>query len=362
MVIDVTMRGARPLRRLKRPPVFAPHVGCPQKAQKAPGPARRGRARPAWPSWATTAWPSCACLPRSGGALGWQPRGSSCAWSYRWPCRHRPGAMADDGVSLPHGNLPPDVLSEEGSGSDVCSPCPALGTKCACKNRCYEKVSLQAVRDSREQLLILSRKDRARLKLILAAASGPVCDRDGNVKPRYRHRTFQGVHVCKPFWEYAHAVGPAGVGMAKKCLQMGADRPPARLPRLPAEKTKFNDADTWFLDLYQSLGEPLAEVYPSFLDAEGCVPIDDADHLLWSLRIAINNGQYARKRYLSCTSFEDLFLMYEAMVPVGSRCPSRYCTAFGRSGGGSSCPFAMLSPGKGARSARRLIRIGAWPQ
>ena len=58
---------------------------------------------------------------------------------------------------------------------------------------------------------------------------------------------------------------------------------------------------------------------PSFLDAEGCVPIDDADHLLWSLRIAINNGQYARKRYLSCNSFEDLFLMYEAMVPVGEQ-------------------------------------------
>ena len=41
--------------------------------------------------------------------------------------------MADDdggGVSLPpsasDGDLLPDVLSEEGSGSDACSPCPAL--------------------------------------------------------------------------------------------------------------------------------------------------------------------------------------------------------------------------------------------
>ena len=156
--------------------------------------------------------------------------------------------MADDDgeVSLPpsvsvsdsDGDLPPDVFSEEGSGSDVCLP--------------YEKVSHQAVRDFREQHLNLSEEDRARQ--VLAAVSGQVCDRDGNVKPRYRHRTFQGVHVCKPFWEYAHAVGPAGVGMARKCLQMGADRPPARLPRLPAEKTKHNNADTWFLDLYQSLG------------------------------------------------------------------------------------------------------------
>ena len=206
----------------------------------------------------------------------------------------------DDGESLPPSaesavsdddELPPDVLSEEGSGSDVCSPCPALRSKCACQNRCYEKVSLQAVRDSREQLLILSRKDRARL--VIAAVSGQVCDRRGKVKPRYRQRTFQGVPVCRRLWEYAHAVGHAGVEMAKKCLQMGAGGPPERLPWLPAEKSKFNDADTWFLDLYQSLGEPLAEVDPSFLDAEGCVPIDDADHLLWSLRIAINNGQYA---------------------------------------------------------------------
>ena len=58
---------------------------------------------------------------------------------------------------------------------------------------------------------------------------------------------------------------------------------------------------------------------PSFLDAEGCVPIDDADHPLWSLRFAINNGQYCRKRYLSPGCFEDMFSMYEAMVPVGEQ-------------------------------------------
>ena len=75
--------------------------------------------------------------------------------------------------------------------------------------------------------------------------------------------------------------------MAKKRVQMGDDGPPERLPRLPAEKSKFNDADTWFLDLYQSLGEPLAEVDPSFIDPD-CVAIDDADRPLWSLRIAIS--------------------------------------------------------------------------
>jgi hypothetical protein len=107
--------------------------------------------------------------------------------------------------------------------------------------------------------------------------------------------------------------------MVKKRLQMGADGPSERLPRLPAEKSKFNGADAWFLDLYQSLGEPLAEVDPSFFEVEGCVPIDDADHPLWSLRIAINNGQYAPKRYLNPGTFEDLFLMYEAMVPVGEQ-------------------------------------------
>ena len=150
-------------------------------------------------------------------------------------------------------------------------------------------MSLQAFRDSREQCLILSRKDRARL--VIAAVSGQVCDRRGKVKPRYRQWTFQGVPVCRRLWEYAHAVGHSRVDLAKHCLKVGADGPPDQLGRLPL---KFNDADAWFLDLYQSLGEPLAEVDPSFIDVD-CVPIDDADHPLWSLRIAINNGQYAPK-------------------------------------------------------------------
>ena len=143
--------------------------------------------------------------------------------------------MADDdgGGSLPpsvsDGDLPPDVLSEEGSGNGVCSPRLPLGTHCACKNRCYEKVSLQAVRDFREQHLNLSEEDRARQ--VFAAVSLQVCDRDGKVKPGRTQWTFQGAHVCRPFWEYAHAVGHAGVDMAKQCLHVGADGPPERLPR-----------------------------------------------------------------------------------------------------------------------------------
>ena len=150
--------------------------------------------------------------------------------------------------SASDGDLLPDVLSEEGYGSDVCSPCPALRSKCVCQNRCYEKVSLEAVRDSREQLLTLSRKDRARL--VIAAVRGQVCDRRGKVKPRY-WLTFQGVPVCRRLWEYAHSVGHSRVDLAKHCLKVGADGPPDQLGRLPL---KFNDADTWFLDLYQSLG------------------------------------------------------------------------------------------------------------
>ena len=133
--------------------------------------------------------------------------------------------MADDDgvVSLPpsvsDGDLPPDVLSAEGSGSEVCLPGPALGATCACKNMCYEKVSLQAVRDFREQHLNLSEEDRARQ--VVAAVCLQVCDRDGKVKPGRTQWTFQGVHVCRPFWEYAHAVGHARVDWVNKCLHMG---------------------------------------------------------------------------------------------------------------------------------------------
>ena len=112
--------------------------------------------------------------------------------------------MADDdgGMSLPpsvsDGDLPPDVLSEEGSGSDVCLPCPALGTKCACTNMCYTIVSLQAVQDFREQHLSLCEEDRARQ--MYAAVCLQVYDRDGKVKHQRRTQwTVQGVPVCRPF-------------------------------------------------------------------------------------------------------------------------------------------------------------------
>ena len=150
--------------------------------------------------------------------------------------------------------------------------------------------------------------------------------------------------------------------MANKCLKTGADGPPERLSRIPPGMFKAVDADAWFLNLYQSLGEPLAEVDPSYMDAD-CVAIGDADHLLWSLRIAIISGQYARKRYLSPGCFEDLFLMYEAMVPVeGSSRRSWHCAVFGGSGGKGSWPFATLARGKGARSARKSMRRGARQQ
>ena len=113
--------------------------------------------------------------------------------------------------SVSDGDLPPDVLSEEGSGSDVCVPCPALGTKCTCKKMCDEKVSLQAVRDFRQEHLNLSEEDRARQ--VLAAVSLQVCDRDGKVNPGRTKCTFQGVRLCRPCWEYAHATGHARVDM-----------------------------------------------------------------------------------------------------------------------------------------------------
>ena len=131
--------------------------------------------------------------------------------------------MADDDGGVPpsvsDADLPPYVLSEEGSGSGVALPCPALGTKCACKKLCDEKVSLQAVLDSRQEHLNLSEEDRA--PQVFAAVSLQVCDRDGQVKPGRTKWTFQGVRVCRPFWEYAHATGHAGVDMAKQAWEWG---------------------------------------------------------------------------------------------------------------------------------------------
>ena len=71
----------------------------------------------------------------------------------------------------------------------------------------------------------------------------------------------------------------------------------------------------WCIGLYQSLGEPLAKEGPTVLGIEGYAPIEDAGRPLWSLRIAIDEGQYAPKRFLNPGCFEDLFLLYEVMTP-----------------------------------------------
>ena len=115
--------------------------------------------------------------------------------------------------SVSDGDLPPDV-SEEGSGSDVCLPSPALGTKCACKNMCYEKVSLQAVRDFREQHLNLSEEDRARQVYAAVKSAG--------VQPRWQsearaHAVDFPRRPCLPAFlgVRPRSGGHAGVGMAK---------------------------------------------------------------------------------------------------------------------------------------------------
>ena len=114
---------------------------------------------------------------------------------------------------------------------------------------------------------------------------------------------------------------------------------------------KAVDADAWFLNLYQSLGEPLAEVDPSYIDAD-CVAINDADHPLWSLRIAIISGQYARKRYLSPGCFEDLFLMYEAMVPVKEQVSKSTLHRVWRTRWRKFLPFSQFWPGEKVQGLR----------
>ena len=201
--------------------------------------------------------------------------------------------MADDdgggSPSVSDADLPPDVLSEEDPGSDACSPCPALGTKCACKNRCYEKVSLQTARNSREQLLILSHKDRA--WQVLAAVSGQVYDRDGQVKPGRTKWTFQGVRVCRPFWEYATQQGMQGWTWRKSAWEWGLmgllnDSPGFLLGCLSSSMQTHGS-----LTSTRAWGSLWQKWTTHFFDAEGCVPLDDADHPLWSLTYE----RYARK-------------------------------------------------------------------
>ena len=90
----------------------------------------------------------------------------------------------------------------------------------------------------------------------------------------------------------------------------------------PRGKPAFETADHWFYELY--LG--LAEFQPNELtegnhEALEIVPLENDNHPLWSLAIAIGDGRKGAQKRLPPYTFEELFLLHAVqlgkMLPAG---------------------------------------------
>ena len=79
-------------------------------------------------------------------------------------------------------------------------------------------------------------------------------------------------------------------------------------------------ADAWFLVLYKTVAEPLAEADPALLDLENLAQLDDVHHPLWSLSVALQGGKHAvPKVFLNPGGFEDLWSLYQVMTSLEER-------------------------------------------
>jgi hypothetical protein len=263
-------------------------------------------------------------LGRSGAPSGWQVAsaavGAHCKQFGGWPTA-RLVAMAEDGVSLPPSvsDASPDKSDLDLDAHSDCQLPPPVGgvAGCSCRRECFTNFTAEAIDELRGQRLNASEEDRARLAF--ESVRVQICDADGHIVPGYTKWTLKGIRVCRPFWEHAHAVGHGGVDRAKKLLLAGASKPLERLPRMPAVDAakKYDQADAWFFELYQGLGEPLPVADPAgAVDMDVYERIDDADHPLWALRIFVVAEHYAPKRYLNPGCFEDLWMMHEVMEKV----------------------------------------------
>ena len=224
-----------------------------------------------------------------------------------------PSVSASDCDSV---ELPPDVDVEfEAEGTAA-----SRSGICSCKMQCPGQFQDGRIEGMRLDSQALTDKERQAKAFTLVQQH--VCDKDGHFLIGRTKWTIGGVHVCRPFWEYAHALGSSTVDKVRKLLSSGASAPLAPLPRMPSSvaKKQYFKADAWFLVLYQDLGEPLAVSDPDLIDIAEYELVEDPNHPLWSLSVNVGvEERYTAKRYLNPGTFEDVWLMYHAQTPVQSQ-------------------------------------------
>ena len=149
-----------------------------------------------------------------------------------------------------------------------------------------------------------------------------VTDDEGQLLEGRHKWTFKGEVVCRNFWAHVHFTSFNTIDTFRKHITAGGTKPPEALPRMPHQKdaTQSAKADSWFLQLYQDLGEPYPteDAYEEISVDELHELIETPGHPLWSLAVALPGGdpmkRYAPKRYLNPGRFQNIWGMYEQSV------------------------------------------------
>ena len=202
-----------------------------------------------------------------------------------------------DAISLPSDamSLPSDALSEvldpslpSDKDSEPCQDevaAPPLQHSCKKTCGCGAKVP---------QKLSQGQSAAERFDLAFSAARQ-------HVESKQRRYTIGGQIVCRPFFAKFHGICKETLQQYIKEAQAGHTTRPSHARNLPGYQAKKMTAlDSWFLQLYQELAEPLAvpdNSDPTLdeLDLEEILP----SHPLASIHINIDDVLFARRRYLN---------------------------------------------------------------
>ena len=91
------------------------------------------------------------------------------------------------------------------------------------------------------------------------AVRDQMTDSSGNVTTSRLDWKFHGVGVCRSFWAHAYFTGPNTIDHHRHGIKEGLTQPAETLARMPNAKSSAatNKADSYFLNMYNSLAEPM---------------------------------------------------------------------------------------------------------
>ena len=206
----------------------------------------------------------------------------------------------DSGVQLPS-----DVES------DQCNT--GLRSHCKCKLLCCQQFDESAVEIARTEFL---KDGHVRQGQVFLKVKGFV-DQLPSDKAKIAW-SIDGKMVRRPFWEFYHATGHKAIDEMVKLAKNGHNSVPERGARLPREKPKMDEADLWFLAVYQGLAEPTPMEdggchFEELADQAGQHEvIKDLNHPLLSLSLGISTEKNTvAKRFLNQTDVASLWHAYE---------------------------------------------------